>query len=1020
MNEKKRIRHFLIEVLILVVGVLILRTVLNQLNLNSNLKRQAADFDNELTLAEQEISENETEKTENLASFDSSADGRGSTVAWYMENHPDDLAGLDALCQEWSIKQYSLLNADGTVQASSGTFMQDHAAEMQTLADSQQPITIDGERYYAASLNDGRTLLFSRDFTGEQDQLDRFYSLSNALSDLNAGNTGAIFAVSTTDGSILYHAEESLIGMDAAAAGYDTAALKDGFSGVTVLNGEQVYASCREVKDQNLLLTAEIPYQDLKTRNRTTTGLVLTFFALVIALVIIYSDFIRRDLAEHPEKPDSFVPWFGHLYVDTEVREKIRKVILIGVAAEALLTFYGETLGTLSRQAKLASSRLDAVQAILADDSSETQEIITEYDQDYTLLGQRIAFLLKLDPTLVSHDSLKHLADLLHIRSIFVFDASGTTSAMSADYRTFTLSRREGDQSYAFWPVVNGYQSSYIQDAGKDDVGNEVQYIGVQRLDADGMVQIGVDPSRLLARLETTSLKRRLEAINIGQNGFLFAVKEETGEFSAYPDADQVGRTASQLGISAAALADGYSGFQTLDGITYFINGILYQNTDYIYVAIPVSVIYRNRLTATAEVTLVSGILMLAIMAMLACSRNPQKERLEEEQEEAHQQQEEAHQQQVPLRDKTFFERLRSNGSRRTVQTVSSRYDDYIPWHDRTPEQKLWSVIGYFVLAASLILAVGMELFRSRLLGNSILAYIMDRQWEKGMNLFSLTYCLIAMTIILVTTWLVRKVLLYLLSQFGSRSETVGHLTDSFLKYASVIGGIFYCLSALGLNTGTLLASAGILSLVVGLGAQSLIGDILAGMSIVFEGSFRVGDIVTIDGWRGEVVEIGIRTTKVRSAGNDIRIFNNAAISSVINMTKQYSYASVDVGIEYGESLEHVETVLKQELPQVKKRIPAIVSGPYYKGVTSLGDSSVNLRILAQCNETDRIQVTRDLNREILLLFDRNHINIPYPQIVVNSPAAASLGSTAREKRIADAFVSEQKELSKEIQKSEE
>jgi small-conductance mechanosensitive channel len=1013
MNKTKRIRHFLIEMLILAMSVLILRAVLNQLKLSSNLQQQAADFGNELTLAEQQISENETEKTENLASFDSSAAGRGNTIAWYMENHPEDLAGLDELCRRWSIKQYSLLNADGTVQASNGTLMQDHSAEMKTLAGDQQPVTIDGERYYAAALNDGRVLLYSRDFTAEQDQLDRFYSLSNALSGLNAGNTGTIFAVSTLDGSILYHAEESLIGMDAGAAGYDTAVLKDGFSGVTVLNGEKVYASCRQVKDQNLLLTAEVPYRDLTTRNRTSTDLELLFFTIVIALIIVYSGFIRRDLASHPEKPDAFVRWFGHLYVDTEVRGKIRKVILIGIAMEALLAFYGETLGTLSRQASLASSRLDAVRAILEDDSSETQEITAEFDQDYTLLGQRIAFLLKLDPALVSHDSLKHLADLLYLRSIYVFDAAGTTAAMSTDYRTFSLSRNEGDQSYQFWPVVNGYQASYIQDAGKDDLGNDVQYVGVQRLDADGMVQIGVDPSRLLSRLDTASLNRRLEAINIGQNGFLFSVKQETGMLSAYPDSGQVGRPASQIGLSAAALADGYSGFQTLGGIPYFVNGILYQNSDYIYTAVPLSVIYRNRLAVTAEVTLVSGILMLAIMAMLVCSRNPQEERLENEQEEAGRQQ-------APLREQTFFERLRTNGSMRTVQTVSTRYDDHIPWKDRTPEQKLGAVIGGFLLAASMTLAIGMEFFRSRLLANSILAYIMGRQWEKGLNLFSLTYCLIAMTIILVTTWLIRKMLLYLLSQFGSRSETVGHLTDSFLKYASVIGGIFYCLSAVGLNTGTLLASAGILSLVVGLGAQSLISDILAGMSIVFEGSFRVGDIVTIDGWRGEVVEIGIRTTKVRSAGNDIRIFNNAAISSVINMTKQYSYASVDVGIEYSESLEHVEAVLKQELPKIKKKIPAIIAGPYYKGVTSLGDSSVNLRILAQCNESDRIQVTRDLNRAILLLFDRNHISIPYPQIVVNSPSTGSSGSTAREKRIAEAFVSEQKELSKEIQKSEE
>ena len=82
-------------------------------------------------------------------------------------------------------------------------------------------------------------------------------------------------------------------------------------------------------------------------------------------------------------------------------------------------------------------------------------------------------------------------------------------------------------------------------------------------------------------------------------------------------------------------------------------------------------------------------------MAMLVCSRNPQEEHLENEQEEAGKQQ-------APLREQTFFERLRTNGSRRTVQTVSTRYDDHIPWKDRTPEQKLGAVIGGFLLAASM------------------------------------------------------------------------------------------------------------------------------------------------------------------------------------------------------------------------------------------------------------------------------------------------------------------------------
>lgn len=523
------------------------------------------------------------------------------------------------------------------------------------------------------------------------------------------------------------------------------------------------------------------------------------------------------------------------------------------------------------------------------------------------------------------------------------------------------------------------------------------------------MVQIGLEPSRLEERLKANSLSNSLNGINIGQNGFLFAVNQSTGTISSYPSSSFEKKDTSALGMSSSALADGYSGIQHLDGEAYFLNGFLY-NTDYVYTAIPLSTIYAARLSVSLEVTLVSALIILVISLFITVS--PKKEEEAESLSDTDENNSTA-------AGPSFFHHLRMSGRQSWTQSASSRYGDNVRWVDKSPEQKLWSLTGGVIALTAILVTLYIEIFRREAMTNNILHYIVNRRWEKGVNLFSLTYCVFIMTDIIVITQLIRMIILNLFRRFGSRSETVGHLLSSSLKYAMIIGGIFYCLSAFGLDMNTLLASAGILSVVVGLGAQRLIGDILAGISIVFEGSFRVGDIVTIDGWRGEVVEIGIRTTKVRSIGNDIRVFNNSKISSVINMTKQYSYANVDVGIDYGESLEHVESVLKEELPRIQKRIPAIVSGPFYKGVTELAASSVNIRILAQCTEADRIQVTRDLNREILLVFAKNHINIPFPQVVVNQPAATVAQATKHEKKEAENFVTEQKEQSKDIQKDE-
>lgn len=254
--------------------------------------------------------------------------------------------------------------------------------------------------------------------------------------------------------------------------------------------------------------------------------------------------------------------------------------------------------------------------------------------------------------------------------------------------------------------------------------------------------------------------------------------------------------------------------------------------------------------------------------------------------------------------------------------------------------------------------------------------------------------------------------------RFMTKGKAIVDLTCSLIKYAAVIVLLFFVFKTLGVDTTTILAGIGILGLVVGLGAQPLIADIIAGLFIVFEKVFDVGDIIVVDGFRGTVKEIGIRTTQLVDTGGNVKIINNADLKTIINMTNQLSLAVCDIGIEYGESLERVEAILKDNLAAVKAAIPDIKDGPFYKGVSELGDSAVIIRFAAKCEEGTRYQVERDMNRQFKLLFDKYNINIPFPQIVLNQPVAFK-SATQHEQQKADKFVEEQKELSKGIAESD-
>lgn len=256
------------------------------------------------------------------------------------------------------------------------------------------------------------------------------------------------------------------------------------------------------------------------------------------------------------------------------------------------------------------------------------------------------------------------------------------------------------------------------------------------------------------------------------------------------------------------------------------------------------------------------------------------------------------------------------------------------------------------------------------------------------------------------------RFLLRLIARKLYKGKAMLDLLCSFIKYMAVIAMLFFILRVWDVDTAALLAGIGILSLVVGLGAQPLIEDIIAGLFIVFENIFEVGDIIVVDNFRGTVKEIGIRTTQIEDAGGDIKVVNNSDIRTLVNMTSQLSLAVSEVDIEYGESLERVELVINDNLPTIRQNIPDIVEGPYYMGVSKLGASGVTLRFTAKCPEVMKFQVERDMNRQLKLIFDKNDINIPFTQIVLHNAEPADKAKKADSKAAQD-FIDKQRRLSR-------
>ncbi len=236
-----------------------------------------------------------------------------------------------------------------------------------------------------------------------------------------------------------------------------------------------------------------------------------------------------------------------------------------------------------------------------------------------------------------------------------------------------------------------------------------------------------------------------------------------------------------------------------------------------------------------------------------------------------------------------------------------------------------------------------------------------------------ITFMLVVVTIILI---IIRKLL-----GKTQRSKTVAMLLCNLIRWITAIVLVIAVLYIWGVDATALITGAGVVTLVVGLGMQSLIADVVAGLFIVFENEFNVGDWITVGDFRGEVISIGIRTTKLRAAGN-IKILNNNSIQGVLNHTIEPSIVKCLIDIEYGADLPKVEGIIKSNIGALE--VPGALTPVQYDGVAALGASGVTLQFEVSAYEGDYFVVERALNGAVKNMFDKNGINIPFPQIVVH------------------------------------
>ena len=743
------------------------------------------------------------------------------------------------------------------------------------------------------------------------------------------GSNGYAFVWSAGTGEILYYPEPDFKGRDVSVLGMDMDGIHNGTFVREKVNGEDMYLYPVYFDAQGVWIACAVPAKAL-TRGRRLTGLMLWLLFGVLAADLAYYAILLL-------KQKKAVTGGGILPFVKQRPESSRKTKLLIFTAFCtiaifLSAFYVQTLYLMSDWARNGTAQIERIINDLSSQEILVKGIRQFYADGSEKLAKLAGWYLEKHPEKATTDTLDTLTDILTLENISIVDKAGNVTTASSAYLPEFVNAAEAEESTASTKnsdiATPGNLSVTIPLRGEKD-GITGYLTAEYNQDVLGTIQL------------YSNLSGTLKTVQPGEGGIAFAVDANSGRFTWHPDSFLIGKNALDYGLKESDLQNNLCKYIQLNrDACYAVTG-QYGN-DLIFLAIRDEILFRERLPISVTAALAAlAILLMIGLWLYTC---PKEE---------------------------------GGTEPEAPETLQGR--------KVTAEHKVFRnlVFGAVGFAVLLLLVRCLRQDTARI---SLLEYVLSGNWEHGLNVFALTASLIFMLQAGLILFLFRSFMDLMTKMVSVRTETVIRMLVSLVTYITVFFVVFRCLVLFGMEPSALLASAGIVSVVIGIGANSLVGDIIAGVFLLAEGNIQVGDMITVEGFRGIVEDLGMRMTKIYDVDSEnIKIIPNKEMQKVVHMSAHLANVCLEYPICYEEDLERAEKLFIEELKKPDGRIPEIIGDLSFMGLRRLDESGVVLMVKARCHEAYRPKVTRAVNRKIYMMYLRNGIKAPYPQLTVHN-----------------------------------
>ena len=512
--------------------------------------------------------------------------------------------------------------------------------------------------------------------------------------------------------------------------------------------------------------------------------------------------------------------------------------IVVAFVVTLLFSYMLLMLETRSNAAFFAVTYRASLQDEIDWRKNEEETLRSTFLDFYRARTQTLAAFLMEHPDDLTRAGLEELNRIAGSEYLMRFDRTGQELVSSNTYTGFSVEKNLSEEYQA---VLMGYPSAVAgpEDdpyTGKSQIGAAILMTDSQG-EPDGFLLAVYSSADLSAELNRMKLENTVNHFSVQKGHIAAVINDADGRFIAHTNYKMIGQKAENY-LPEIKPGSGFEGFTTYGEDTVYVSAGAEDGKTFLFI------IPEFKDTYALTVALLMVLLVLLVL--------------------------------IPL----YYP---------TAGVLSALAKEYangkLPYSSKRNPPMMVYCRGYILF---LTVFVGFALICSSAGLWTTFDYVFSGAWSKGVHLFSIWTTLFVVVITLFCLYLMRNVLSLMENRLSLRSKTITRLASSLITYIAIIFLLFWLLDMFGVNTTAMLASAGIISIAVGMGAQSMASDLLAGFFMMLEGSVHVGDYVTIGNVTGHVTDMGIRTTEITDNEGNVVILSNSKVTGLNNKSTNH------------------------------------------------------------------------------------------------------------------------------------